>query len=95
MVAMELWASFIQDEACILVSIDKDLDTVPGWHYNYDKKITYFVTPEEASYNFYYQLLVGDSSDNIKGAVGVGPAKAKKILSECKTELEMYQACIH
>jgi len=32
--------------------------------------------------SFYYQLLIGDDTDNIPGCPGVGPAKAYKILSE-------------
>ena len=64
----------------IIVSVDKDLNTIPGWHYNPKKKERYLVSPRDALRFFYYQLLVGDSADNIKGAKGIGPKKAERIL---------------
>lgn len=56
------------------------------------------------AYNFATQLLIGDSADNIPGieklskitkerfaikVEGVGPATAKKILADCKTEVDL------
>lgn len=79
---------------CICISIDKDLDTVPGWHYNFRKGNRYYVDPDEAMYNFYTQLLTGDRVDNIKGVANVGAKKAIKILDGCHTELEMWNACV-
>lgn len=77
----------------IICTIDKDLDMIPGMHYNFVKKVLYNVTPEESIYNFYYQLLVGDTADGIKGVPGVGPVKAKRILGMCESEREMFEAC--
>lgn len=82
---MECWAS------TIICSMDKDLNQVPGWHYNYAKKEKYWVSEEEARRTFYIQLLSGDASDNIQGVKGLGPAKAKRLIDECKTEAEMYE----
>ena len=80
---------------CICVSIDKDLDTVQGWHYNFRKEILYYVDKDEALYNFYTQLLTGDRVDNIRGVDNIGPKKAEKILDNCgHTELEMWEACV-
>lgn len=42
----------------------------------------------------YYQLLVGDASDNIKGAKGIGPIKAYEILCDCLSEFEMYEKVV-
>lgn len=67
------------EDTCI-VTIDKDLDTVPGWHYNWVEGKKYFIEEDEAWYNFYYQMLVGDSVDNIAGCPGIGKAIAPKIL---------------
>lgn len=64
----------------IICSIDKDLQQIPGNHYNFVKKETTFVTPEDAFRYFYRQILTGDTADNIKGAKGIGPVKADKIL---------------
>jgi hypothetical protein len=77
-----------------IVSIDKDFDQVPGWHYNFVKKEKYYITEEEGRHNFYCQLLTGDRTDNIIGLRGIGPVKANKILKDCKTEQEYYDACI-
>ena len=39
------------------------------------------ITEEEANYNFFYQTLVGDSTDNYSGCPTVGPKTADKLLS--------------
>jgi hypothetical protein len=88
-------AAFNTDvEDCIIMSIDKDLDMIRGWHYNFIKDIKYFVTEEEAIKNFYRQLLTGDRVDNIIGLKGIGPKKADKILEDCVTETDMYTAVL-
>lgn len=69
-------------DTSIIVSIDKDLDQVPGWHYNFVKRHKYYVTDDEGFSNFAAQLLTGDRADNISGIRGVGPVKARRILSE-------------
>lgn len=78
----------------IIISLDKDLDMVPGWHYNFVKGIKYYTTPEEGLYLFYRQILMGDQVDNIKGATRIGPKKAEKILSKCSNVVEMWEACV-
>jgi 5'-3' exonuclease len=75
-----------------IVSIDKDLDQIIGYHYNPKHKREYVISPNDSIRFFYYQLLVGDSADNIKGAKGIGPKKAESILQDCVTELEHYEA---
>lgn len=76
----------------IICSIDKDLLMVEGRHYNFVKDEFITITKEEGMRNFYKQLLTGDRVDNIPGLHGIGPKKAEKILSECTTEEEMYEA---
>ena len=67
----------------IMVSIDKDLRTVAGFHYNPNKpdEGVCEVTDEEAHYNHMYQTLCGDTTDGYKGCPSVGPKTAEKILS--------------
>ena len=74
----------------IICTIDKDLDMIPGWHYNFEHKEVYWVDEEEATYNFYHQLLTGDVTDNIQGVPDIGKAKATKILAPCLSEKDMY-----
>lgn len=68
------------DYGTIICSIDKDLDMVPGWHYNFVKRNKYFITENEGLYNFFHQMLTGDAVDNIKGIKGIGAARAGAIL---------------
>ena len=66
----------------ICVSIDKDMKTVPGLHYNTNKKDAGIVevTEDEADYFHMLQTLTGDTVDNYKGCPGVGPVAAERIL---------------
>tara|TARA_R110000803_G_C11938677_1_gene316292 strand:- start:127 stop:840 length:714 start_codon:yes stop_codon:yes gene_type:complete len=80
-----------EDRSCVM-SVDKDLNMLRGWHYNFNKKDLYYVTEQEAIRNFYLQILTGDRVDNIPGLVGIGPVKANKILEDCVTEDELFNA---
>ncbi len=91
----------MENKEAIACHIDKDIDTIPGWHYNWSlvrlgkvirESKKYYIPPEQADYNFWYQLLVGDSTDNIKGASGIGPVKAKAILDGKSSNQEWYEA---
>ena len=77
-------------EESIIVSIDKDFMQVPGWHYNFVKHLSYYITPEEGLVKLYTQMLTGDAADNIKGLFRVGPVKAAKIIGDTTDELELY-----
>ena len=86
-------ATALKDE-CVIVSIDKDFQQVPGWHYNFVKKVKSYVSPEEGLRFFYKQILTGDNADNIKGLHRVGDVRATKMLADAKTEMELYQCCV-
>jgi 5'-3' exonuclease len=75
-----------------IVSIDKDLDQVAGWHYNFVKKEMVKITQDEGFKRFYLQVLTGDRTDNVFGLSGIGPVKAGKILEGLLPE-EYYGAC--
>mgnify|MGYP006286513281 CR=1 FL=1 len=81
-------------DKCVIVSIDKDLDQIPGLHYNFVKKLIYEVSEEEGLKNFYKQILTGDRVDNIMGIKGYGPVKASKLIDPCKDEQEMFDVCV-
>lgn len=72
----------------IIVAVDKDLDQLPGLHYNWVKGHTYNRTASEGMKFFYEQLLSGDPTDNIPGIEGIGPVRAAKQLADCKTPQE-------
>jgi len=81
------------DTSCI-VSLDKDLDMVPGGHYNWVRGEYYEVKELDGLRWFYTQVLTGDSVDNIKGLKGIGPKGAQKLLKDCNTEKEMFDVCV-
>lgn len=66
----------------ILVSLDKDMKTLPGRHYNMGKKQLFEITPAEADYNHMLQTLTGDTVDGYPGCPKVGPVSGAKILDE-------------
>lgn len=92
--AMGIRAYELNDEEYIIMTIDKDLDMIKGWHYNFVKNERYFVKEEDTLRTFYKQILTGDRTDNIVGLKGIGPVKADKVLKECETEQEMYEAVL-
>lgn len=80
-IATDHYADWLRDEySTVLVTLDKDLDMVPGLHYNPRKDRAYMVDEREAAWNFHKQLLTGDAVDNIPGIPKVGPKTAEKIL---------------
>lgn len=90
-----------EQETTVLCSIDKDLEQVPGLHYNWKRKEFNIISPIEARRAFWKQVLVGDAVDNIKGLHLCGPAKAKKIMNGTAWiedpdmyDVAMYQTCL-
>lgn len=69
-----------------IASLDKDLDMIPGWHYNWRKDELYEMTEDEGMRFFYTQLITGDSTDNIPGLFKLTGTKA---LKKYKEPLEM------
>jgi 5'-3' exonuclease len=100
--------SLLMQEAqhdCIICSPDKDLRQVPGLLYVPKKQssengeVTTLegqivrVSEEEAHYNFWLQMICGDSSDNVAGIPGLGEVKGKKLLADCMDPI-MYQSAV-
>lgn len=81
-------------ENAIIASVDKDFLQVPCTFYNFVKREFTKVSPEQGMRFFYNQLLTGDTVDNIKGAKGIGPVKAEKILKGAESELELWKRCL-
>jgi len=68
-------------EKDIVVTLDKDLRTVPGRHFNPLKDTKPYVVSElEGGYRWLLQALMGDPVDGYTGIPNVGPARAAKIL---------------
>lgn len=68
-----------------LASLDKDLDMIPGWHYNFNHNRLYWIDDDYANHVFFRQLLTGDTVDNIPGIPGMGNVTADKYLGDYVT----------
>lgn len=92
-VVASLWASAVAKGVdAIIVSIDKDYKQFPAKIYNYIKKEMIIVNDTEALYNFYTQMIVGDSADNIKGIPRKGVKAAEKTLYGLESKYSMVKA---
>ena len=83
-----LFSQEVEDVANVIVSIDKDYLQFKGWIYNYNKNTLIHNTKLDALRAFYTQMIVGDSSDNIKVCKGKGKAYATKLFKDCETEYQ-------
>jgi 5'-3' exonuclease len=70
----------LEDLNTIICSIDKDLDMIPGHHFNFVKKSWYMLEEQDSWATFYRQMLKGDRVDNIPGIYGIGPVRAEKLI---------------
>ena len=92
----DLSKQFGRDEVMI-VSIDKDYKQFPClmYNYHYKHKVVYDITEEEALYNFYEQMIIGDTADNVNYFKGKGKKYAEKYLVDCNSHYQytkkMYQ----
>lgn len=66
----------------IIISGDKDMKCIPGYHYDFIRDEFSEITPEEAKYHFYMQTLMGDITDGYSGCPKVGKVTAQKILDK-------------
>ena len=74
----------IQNRNPIIVSQDKDMQTIPTSVWRQGELIN--VTEDMADRYHLMQTLIGDTSDGYRGCPGVGKVKAEKILSEIHTD---------
>lgn len=85
----------LEDHPAVLCGIDKDLDQIPGWHYNYNKDYMYHVEPLEALKSQYLQLLTGDVADNIpRVKKGWRQKHYENEINNCNDEVSMYNSAI-
>ena len=82
------------NEDTVIVTIDKDLDNIPGYHYNWRKQELYYTDIETSDRLFWLQVLTGDRTDNIQGIHRVGPKAAEKILQDCSGWMDYYDAAL-
>jgi 5'-3' exonuclease len=65
----------------IICGIDKDLKIIEGIHFNYSKNTWDYITYKQSRFNFWKQVLTGDSSDFRGTSPGIGEKYALKVLN--------------
>lgn len=68
------------DKYTVIVSTDKDMMMIPGWHYNWVKNELVYQPIQAANNWLFHQMMEGDSTDNIPGIAGIGKKTAPKII---------------
>jgi len=85
----------------VICTLDKDLRQVPGAHYSWEisgvsttgkqwvrPEEKLIVSPDEGLFNFHWQLIMGDASDNIFGFDGKARQKVPKFLEDWYHEMQ-------
>ena len=74
----------------MIVSIDKDYKQFPCLMYNYHYKhrVVLDISEDEALYNFYEQMIVGDTADNVNYFKGKGKKFAENYYKDCTTKYQ-------
>lgn len=67
-------------ESYIIATIDKDLDQIPGEHYDYARHIGYRVSSADAEKWFWQQALSGDPTDSVPGCWKIGKMRAASLV---------------
>ena len=93
-VVATLWAEEVEKngvDSVAIMSLDKDYKQFPCWFfdYHYKRRELYKITQEEADNNFYSQMIIGDTADNINYCKGFGKSYATKILKDSKNEYSL------
>lgn len=84
----------------ICCSIDKDMGTLPGLHFNFGKDdgvsaaLIKPVSTQEADKFHMTQTLTGDSVDGYGGCPGIGTVRAAKLLDGLNTVSEMWPVIV-
>jgi 5'-3' exonuclease len=95
--AVAITAEYYRDQykEIVIATFDKDLKQIPNSiFYNMKDHTQTKISEFDAAYNFYTQMIMGDSGDAIRGIPGVGKAGAKKVLKDKKTVCQMFIATV-
>lgn len=82
------------DKYSVIVSTDKDMMCIPGWHYNWVKGEMVYQPISEANLFHFYQMLVGDPTDNIPGINKIGVKRAAALIEAEGRDLERVRCAV-
>lgn len=93
-VVASLWKQEVDkngEDNVIIVANDKDYKQFPCWYFDtyYTRRTLDKIEPFDAHYNFYTQMIVGDTADNINYFKGKGKAFVKKLFEGAKNEYSL------
>ena len=96
-VVASLWKQEVDkngEDSVIIVANDKDYKQFPCWYFDtyYKRRTLDKIEPFEADYNFYTQMVVGDTADNIKYFYGKGKAFAKKRFGNINSSYGLFRS---
>ena len=94
MMAYTHYAMWTNDMDTCIVTTDKDLNMIPGLHYNFVKEEQHVVDAWDADRFFYEQLITGDSTDNIQGVKGKGIVAARNLYGDVMDAAELYKLAL-
>jgi 5'-3' exonuclease len=84
--AYSYWHKYKDEYNVVICGIDKDLKQFPCSFYNYNKVMYEEISEQQALYNKWAFVIMGDATDNIKTCEGYGVKKTQKFLEGCETE---------
>ncbi len=91
--ALGLMATGDEASKYVIVSIDKDMLTVPARVFNPDRdERPQKISVHQADYNWFHQTITGDATDNYSGAPGAGAVAARSALSMHRGQQSMWAA---
>jgi len=68
-------------DTTVVATIDKDLKSVPCKLYLWHRDTLEMISEFDADYQFFYQVLIGDSTDGYSGCPQCGPVAAEALLT--------------
>lgn len=69
-----------EGEERVIVSVDKDMGSVPGLWCKWPDPEVREVSEDQADYRHLFQTLTGDATDGYSGCPGIGPKRAEVLL---------------
>ena len=83
-------SSVVGRESVMIVTLDKDYKQFPCLYYNYHHQHSKVIqiSESEARYNFYEQMIAGDTADNVNYFPGKGVKFAQKYFADCETDFQ-------
>lgn len=82
------------DKYTVIVSTDKDMDTIPGWHFNWVHDKLYYQSLNEANLFLMWQMVVGDNADNVPGINRIGEVKATRLIEDCGRDFDKVREAV-